>query len=82
MKDLREGNGSIRENIMGMYGVKSESEAIERFTEDSTTMMSFLASRIAEIKSETELSYQDLEILGSMIDDLTFGNVDNTPVED
>ena len=26
MKDLREGNGNIRENIMGMYGVKSDSD--------------------------------------------------------
>ena len=50
--------------------------------ESSTTMLRFLARRIADIKFEIEISFKDLEILGSMIDDLTFGNIDNTPVED
>ena len=62
--------------------LKSESEAIEKFMESSTTMLRFLARRIADIKFEIEISFKDLEILGSMIDDLTFGNIDNTPVED
>ena len=66
---------------MGLYGSQSEVEAYEKFMESSTTMLRFLARRIASIKFEIEISFKDLEILGS-IDDLTFGRVDNTPDEE